>query len=118
MLTDKEVVLATVWNGRMAALQDAGVPAAVSWPQGLLKRDCWAVPKGTPNKLNAMKFIGFGTMAISQARLSVLIPYGFVNNQSAQYHSAGATCRAAERAADPVAAVPTTTAGGSTTATR
>ncbi len=85
MLTDKEVVLATVWNGRMAALQDAGVPAAVSWPQGLLKRDCWAVPKGTPNKLNAMKFIGFGTMAISQARLSCLIPYGFVNNQSAQY---------------------------------
>jgi len=30
MLTDKEVVLTSVWNGRMAALQDAGVPAAVS----------------------------------------------------------------------------------------
>jgi putative spermidine/putrescine transport system substrate-binding protein len=85
MLTDKEVVLASVWNGRMAALQDAGVPAAVSWPQGLLKRDCWAVPKGTPNKVNAMKFMGFGTMAISQARLSSLIPYGSVNNQSDQY---------------------------------
>ena len=85
MLTDKEVVLASVWNGRMAALQDAGVPAAVSWPQGLLKRDCWAVPKGTPNKVNAMKFLGFGTMAISQARLSSLIPYGSVNNQSDQY---------------------------------
>ena len=85
MLTDKEVVLATVWNGRMAALQDAGVPAAVSWPQGLLKRDCWAVPKGTPNKVNAMKFMGFGTMAVSQARLSSLIPYGSVNNRSDQY---------------------------------
>jgi putative spermidine/putrescine transport system substrate-binding protein len=85
MLTDKEVVLATVWNGRMAALQAAGVPAAVSWPQGLLKRDCWAVPKGTPNRVNAMKFMGFGTGAIAQARLSMLIPYGSVNNQSNQY---------------------------------
>ena len=85
LLTDKEVVMASVWNGRMAAIQAAGVPAAVSWPQGMLKRDCWAVPKGTPNKANAMKFIGFGTMAISQARLSMLIPYGSVNNQSDQY---------------------------------
>ena len=85
MLTDKEVVLTSVWNGRMAAIQAAGVPAAISWPQGLLKRDCWAVPKGSPNKANAMKFIAFGTMAISQARLSSLIPYGSVNSKSAEY---------------------------------
>jgi putative spermidine/putrescine transport system substrate-binding protein len=85
MLTDKEVVLTSVWNGRMAAVQAAGVPAAVSWPQGLLKRDCWAVPKGSPNRANAMKFIAFGTSAIAQARLSSLIPYGSVNSQSDQY---------------------------------
>ena len=34
MLTDHEVVLASVWNGRMAAIQAAGVPAAISWNQG------------------------------------------------------------------------------------
>jgi putative spermidine/putrescine transport system substrate-binding protein len=85
LLTDKEVVLTSVWNGRMAALQTAGVPAAISWDQGLLKRDCWAVPKGSPNKENAMKFIAFSTLAISQARLSMLIPYGSVNNKSAEY---------------------------------
>jgi putative spermidine/putrescine transport system substrate-binding protein len=85
MLTDKEVVLTSVWNGRMAAIQAAGVPAAVSWDQGLLKRDCWAVPKGSPNKANAMKFIAFSTLAISQARLSMLIPYGSVNNKSNEY---------------------------------
>ncbi len=85
MLSDREVVLASVWNGRMAAIQAAGVPAAISWNQGLLKRDCWAVPKNAPNKANAMKFIAFSTLAISQARLSMLIPYGFVNNKSAEY---------------------------------
>ncbi len=87
MLTDREVVLTSVWNGRMAALQAAGVPAAISWNQGLLKRDCWAVPKNAPNKVNAMKFIAFSTMAVPQARLSMLIPYGSVNNKSAEYLS-------------------------------
>ena len=61
LLTDREVVLTSVWNGRMAAIQAAGVPAAISWHQGLLKRDCWAVPKNAPNKANAMKFIAFST---------------------------------------------------------
>jgi len=85
MLSDNEVSLATVWNGRMAALQQAGVPAAISWKQGLLKRDCWAIPKGTRNLANARKFIAFGTMPIPQARLSSLIPYGFSNAAAADY---------------------------------
>jgi putative spermidine/putrescine transport system substrate-binding protein len=84
MLTDKEVVMTSVWNGRMAALQAAGVPAAISWDQGMAKRDCWAVPKNSPNKANAMKFIAFSTMAVPQARLSSLIPYGSVNAKSAE----------------------------------
>ena len=85
LLSDREVVMTSVWNGRMVALQQAGVPAAVSWNQGLLKRDCWAVPKGARNKVNAMKFIAFGTGAIAQARLSNLIPYGYVNAKSVEY---------------------------------
>lgn len=83
LLTDKEVVMTSVWNGRMAAIQAAGVPAAISWDQGMLKRDCWAVPKNSPNRANAMKFLAFSTMAAPQARLSSLIPYGFVNAKSA-----------------------------------
>lgn len=85
MLSDREVVLASVWNGRMAALQEAGVPAAISWNEGLLKRDTWAIPKGSKNRANAYKFIAFGTSAIPQARLSLLIPYGYVNAKSADY---------------------------------
>jgi putative spermidine/putrescine transport system substrate-binding protein len=88
MLTDREVVMASVWNGRMAAIQKAGVPAAISWNQGLSKRDCWGVPKGAKNRVNAMKFIAFSTMAIPQARLSSLIPYGFVNDKSPEYMTA------------------------------
>jgi putative spermidine/putrescine transport system substrate-binding protein len=85
MLSDREVVMTSVWNGRMAALQEAGVPAAISWDQGLLKRDCWAVPKNSPNRANAMKFIAFSTMPVPQARLSTLIPYGFSNSAAAEF---------------------------------
>jgi putative spermidine/putrescine transport system substrate-binding protein len=85
LLTDREVVMTTVWNGRMAAIQAAGVPAAVSWHQGLLKRDAWGIAKGAQNKVNAMKFAAFSTMAIPQARIALGIPYGSVNSKSDEY---------------------------------
>ncbi len=44
--------------------------------------------KGGANSENAQKFTAFITMAVPQARLSMLIPYGFVNNKSASYLSA------------------------------
>jgi putative spermidine/putrescine transport system substrate-binding protein len=87
MLTDKEAVLAVIWNGRMQALLDEGVPVAPVWNQGGLFTDVWAIPKGAPNASNAQKFSAFITMAIPQARLSKLIPYGSVNTDSAQYMS-------------------------------
>ena len=85
LLTDREVAMTTVWNGRMAALQAAGVPAAVCWDQGLMKRDAWGIPKGAKNAANAMKFAAYSTMAIPQARISLGIPYGSVNGKSNQY---------------------------------
>jgi putative spermidine/putrescine transport system substrate-binding protein len=85
LLTDREVTMSTVWNGRMAALQAAGVPAAVSWDQGLMMRDAWGIPKGAKNAVNAMKFAAYSTMAIPQARISFGIPYGSVNGKSNQY---------------------------------
>lgn len=85
LLTDREVTMTSVWNGRMAALQAAGVPAAVSWSQGLSKRDAWGIPKGAKNKVNAMKFVAYSTMAIPQARVCLGIPYGSVNTKSNEY---------------------------------
>lgn len=85
LLTDREVTMTTVWNGRMAALQAAGVPAAINWNQGLLKRDAWGIPKNAKNKVNAQKFVAYSTMAIPQARVSLGIPYGSVNAKSNEF---------------------------------
>ena len=83
LLNDNEVVMATAWNGRLYAIQQAGAKVAPVWKDGLLRTDVWGIPKGAPNRLNAQKFAAFITMAAPQARISCLIPYGFVNSQSA-----------------------------------
>lgn len=85
MLANNEIVIGDAWNGRIAAIQDQGAPVEIGWNQGQLLDDAWCVPKGSPNKENAMKFIAFITLPISQARLSMLIPYGFVNDKAAEY---------------------------------
>lgn len=87
MLSDKEVVLATAWNGRIDAIQRSGAPVEIAWHQGALKNDAWAVLRGAKNAENAMKFTAFITLPVTQARLSTLIPYGFVNSAATKYLS-------------------------------
>jgi len=87
LLNDDEVVMATAWNGRIAAIQANKAPVEIVWQDQLLRNDCWAVINGSQNAQNAQKFTAFITMAVPQARLSTLIPYGFVNNKSAGYLS-------------------------------
>ena len=84
LLTDNEAVMVHAWNGRIAAIQELGAPAGITWNEGMLATDVWAIPKGAPNAENAQKFAAFITLPAAQARLSMLIPYGFVNNQSAE----------------------------------
>ena len=83
LLNDNEVVMATAWNGRLYAIQQTGAKVAPVWKNGILKTDVWAIPKSAANKENAQKFSAFITMAVPQARISYLIPYGFVNSKSA-----------------------------------
>ncbi len=82
MLSDDEVVMATAWNGRIDAIQRNGAPVEIIWKNQLLRNDIWAIPKGAPNKENGQKLSAFITMAAPQARLSMLIPYGFVNKKA------------------------------------
>jgi len=83
LLNDNEVTMATAWNGRIYSIQQNGAPVKPIWNDQLLRTDVWAIPKGAPNRVNAQKFSAFITMAVPQARISFLIPYGFVNNKAA-----------------------------------
>ena len=46
LLLDKEVVLATGWNGRFYDLMKKGAPIAVDWNEGSLKQGTFVIPKG------------------------------------------------------------------------
>ena len=83
LLNDKEVVMATAWNGRIYSIEQSGTPVKPVWHNQLLRTDVWSIPKGAANRENAQKFSAFITMAVPQARLSYIIPYGFVNDQAA-----------------------------------
>ncbi|MEQ1613496.1 MAG: ABC transporter substrate-binding protein [Hyphomicrobiaceae bacterium] len=61
LLVDKEVVLATGWNGRFYDLIRKDAPIAMEWNGGILKQGSWIVPKGAKDQYWAMKLLA--TMA-------------------------------------------------------
>ncbi len=85
MLVDGEVVMAQAFSGRIISLQLSGAPVAVTYNQALVSTDMWLVPKGAPNKENAMKLIAFMSKAKQQAEFVKKIPYGPINQKAFQY---------------------------------
>ena len=82
MLVDKEVVLGSIWNGRLQAVADKGAPLAIEWNEASLQSQYWGVLKGTKNADNAQRFIDFACQPELQANLAKLIPYGPTNRQA------------------------------------
>jgi len=82
MLADKEVVLGSIWNGRLQAVADKGAPLAIEWNEASLQSQYWGVLKGAKNAENAQRFIDFACQPELQANLAKLIPYGPTNRQA------------------------------------
>src|SRR5258708_27139190 len=49
LLLDKEVVLATGWNGRFYDIIKKGAPIEIEWNEGALKQGSFALPRGAKN---------------------------------------------------------------------
>ncbi len=77
LLADGEVVMSTAYNGRIfnAAISE-GQPLVVLWDGQILDFDLFVIPKGAPNKDNAMKFISFATDTQRLADQASWISYG------------------------------------------
>jgi putative spermidine/putrescine transport system substrate-binding protein len=82
MLIDKEVVMAGVWSSTLP--QDASSPIVPVWA-GTIYNTGFAVPKGAPNRANAMKFLAFISQPVPQARMSVVGHFGYTNTKAADY---------------------------------
>ncbi|SDX04667.1 putative spermidine/putrescine transport system substrate-binding protein [Ruegeria halocynthiae] len=74
-----------IWNGRIQAAMADGAAADFTFNQQLLDFDCMVIPKGAPNKDEAMQLLSKIVTADYQARLPQYINYGPIN--AAAYES-------------------------------
>ncbi len=79
LLASKETPLGMFWSGRLYSLQQDNVDIGISWNQNLVAADVLVVPKGTPNKEAAMKFLAYAGSTAGQARMANLSAYGPTN---------------------------------------
>jgi len=77
-----DVVLSTVYNGRIDAANREGRHLGIGWTGGIYDLDYWVIPKGTPNKAKALEFIAFASTADAQAEYAKNIAYGPTNNKA------------------------------------
>ncbi|MDQ0474597.1 ABC transporter substrate-binding protein [Labrys wisconsinensis] len=79
LMKDGEVDMTTGWNGRFETAKKAGGPVDYTYNQGILTYDCFAVPKGSTHKAEAMTMINAMSAAEAQAGLTRYVSYGPLN---------------------------------------
>ena len=78
-----EVAMSMMWNGRAWSAKNIdNKPVEIQWNQQIVTADYLVVPKGTPNKDAAMKFIAYTACAENNGKPSEYIPYGPTNTKS------------------------------------
>ena len=79
LMKDGEVDMTTGWNGRFDNAAKDGGKVSYTFNQALLDYDCFAIPKGAPNKDTAMEFLAEISKAEYQDDLPKYITYGPTN---------------------------------------
>ncbi len=82
LMKDGEVDMITGWNGRFDVVAKDGAQVAYTFNQALLDYDCFAIPKGAPNKDLAMKFLAEISKPQYQAEFTKYITYGPTNKKA------------------------------------
>jgi len=83
LLADGEVVMTTAYNGRIFNAQvSENKPFTIVWDGQVYDLDLWAIPKGSKNIAEAMKFIAFSTDTQRLADQAKYISYGPARNSS------------------------------------
>jgi putative spermidine/putrescine transport system substrate-binding protein len=85
VLLNGTVVLSAAWNGRIFASEQARKEIGYSWDGAALELDYWVVPRGSPNRDAASRFIAFASSPYALARQSEMIGYGPVNMTALEF---------------------------------
>ena len=82
LMADEEIDFIHIGNGRAEALNADAMKVGYTWNQATTDADCLLVPKGAPNRENAMRLLNEMLSAEAQARMAVAISYGPVNESA------------------------------------
>ena len=85
LLLDKEVVLATGWNGRFYDIIKKGAPVEIEWNEGALKQGSFVIPKGAKNVYWAQKMLAEMSVPQQQAVYATELGYPGLNLESLNY---------------------------------
>ena len=85
LMQQNEVDAAFIPNGRVEDAKSGGADWAYSWDGAVADTEWWVVPKGAPDKDNAMKFVDYATSAKPQAAMSAAILYGPTNTKAFEF---------------------------------
>jgi putative spermidine/putrescine transport system substrate-binding protein len=77
-----DVIMSTVYNGRIDAANREGKNLKIGWTGGIYDLDYWVIPKGAPNRDASLKFIAFASTPEAQAEYARNIAYGPTNNKA------------------------------------
>jgi putative spermidine/putrescine transport system substrate-binding protein len=81
-LVSGDVAMSTVFSGRIITAQKAGQPLDIVWNGAISDYDYWVIPKGSPMKDDAMKFINYTIGVEQQNAFLALQPGGPSNSQA------------------------------------
>lgn len=87
LLTDKEVVMTSAWNGRIYVIIKEGAKADIQWNQGIIMNSPVAIPKGAPNKKIAMELINWLNKVEKQACYAEIMGYPGTHKRLHEYVS-------------------------------
>ena len=82
LLLDKEVVLATGWNGRFYDLIKKEAPIAIEWTGGSMKNGTFGIPRGAKDLYWGQKYLAMMADAERQAIYANLMGYPGLNLDS------------------------------------
>jgi putative spermidine/putrescine transport system substrate-binding protein len=79
LLNERNAVMGNIWNGPIDTPEAKDAGSLFTWNQGIVQAGYWAIPKGAPNRENALRFMAFALAPERQAHFSNLIGYGPAN---------------------------------------
>ena len=85
LLVDKEVVLATGWNGRFYDVVKKGAPIEIEWGEGAMKQGSFVIPKGAKHPYWAQKMLAELAIPQQQAVYASELGYPGLNLDVPKY---------------------------------